>query len=99
MKSFHFYAAFGKYTEETASSLSEFAQILQTIDAGSIGFHFPRQDFQKWIKDTIGDSELANRIDKIEPTLSIEETRTKLKETVQTRIAELEELSAETNVS
>lgn len=94
MKGFHFYTAIGNYTEETATSLSDFAKVLETIDEGSILFHFQRQDFQKWIGDTIGDTELAGRIDKIKPTLPVEELRNSLAKTVQARIAELEKLSA-----
>ncbi len=32
MNGFHFYAAYGNYTEETASNLCEFAETLRTID-------------------------------------------------------------------
>lgn len=93
MNGFHFYAAFGNYMEETASSLSEFAEVLRSIDEGSIRFHFPRGDFQKWIRETVGDAELAKRIDSIEKTEDIEKVRTLLVRAVQTRIAELEQLS------
>ena len=95
MKGFHFYAAFGNYTEETATSLSEFAEVLQNIDAGSIRFHFPRRDFQKWIRETIRDAELAERMDSIKMTLTIEYVRNLLVKKVKTRIAELGRLSAE----
>ncbi len=90
MNGFHFYAAFGNYMEETASSLSEFAEVLRTIAEGSIRFHFPRGDFQKWIGETVGDAELAKRIDSIENTEDTEKLRTLLVKVVQTRIAELE---------
>ena len=93
MKGFHFYTAIGNYTEETATNLSELAKMLQTIAESSIAFHFQRQDFQKWIRATIGDHELAGRMDKIKVTPSIEDLRNRLIRTVQTRITELEELS------
>jgi hypothetical protein len=54
--------------EETASNLCEFAEMLRSIDEGSIRFHFPRGEFQKWIRETIGDKELADRIDSIKST-------------------------------
>jgi hypothetical protein len=95
MQGFHFNTAIGKYTQETATSLLEFAKLLETIDEGSIVFHFQRQDFQKWIRDILGDSELASRIDKIKPTLSTQDLRNRLAETVQTRLIELENLVAE----
>ena len=89
MNGFHFYAAFGIYVEETASSLCEFAEILRTIDAGSIRFHFPRGDFQRWIRETIGDKDLADRIDALKPTEDIENLRSMLVKTVNARIVEL----------
>lgn len=60
---FHFYTALGNYTGITATSLSEFAEKLQTLPIASITFHFYRDDFQKWIRGTLNDEELAVRID------------------------------------
>ena len=62
---FHFYTELGKFTGITASSTVEFAEKLQTVPIQSVTFHFQRQDFQKWLKNTIGDEELAMRIDQI----------------------------------
>ena len=92
MEGFHFYTAIGNYIEETATSLTDFANILTRIDEGSIRFHFQRQYFQKWIRAIIGDYELADRLDKIKATLTTEELRRSLIETVQTRITELEKI-------
>ncbi len=94
MNGFHFYAAYGNYAEETASNLCEFAEILRTIDEGSIRFHFPRGDFQKWIRETIGDKELAERIDAIKSTKDIEDLRNDLLKIINARIIELKEFSA-----
>lgn len=60
---FHFYQAIGHYCGVTCYSLEEFANALQYICSDSIAFHFERGDFQKWIKDVIGDTELAHEID------------------------------------
>jgi Family of unknown function (DUF5752) len=62
---FHFFADLGKFTGITANSTVEFAQKLQTVPIQSITFHFQRQDFQKWLKNTMGDKELAKRISQI----------------------------------
>ncbi len=94
MNGFHFYAAYGKYAEETASNLCEFAETLRTIDEGSIRFHFPRGDFQKWIRETIGDKELAEKIDSIKSTQDIEDLRNVLLKTIDARITELKEAFA-----
>ena len=64
-KGFHFYLAIGKPTGETAVSLADFVNKMETIDVQSVNFHFPRKDFEKWIRGVIGDAELALRIGRI----------------------------------
>jgi hypothetical protein len=59
------------------------------VPAESINFHIQRGDFQKWIKNTIGDSVLAKRISRIESTLPAEDLRKELLAIVQTRITAL----------
>jgi hypothetical protein len=87
---FHFYAEQGKYTGITVCSVVEFAEKLQTVPIQSVTFHFQRQDFQKWFKNTIGDEELAKRIDQIKAGTQEEDLRKELSQTVQNRIAELQ---------
>ena len=62
---FQFYTELGKNTGITASSTVEFTEKLQIVPIQSVTFHFQRQDFQRWFKNTIGDEELAKRIDQI----------------------------------
>jgi menaquinone-dependent protoporphyrinogen IX oxidase len=89
-KNFQFYIELGKNTGITASNTIEFAEKLQIVPIQSITFHFQRQDFQRWLKITIGDEELAKRIDQINVwTHDDENLRKELSETVQNRIAEL----------
>ena len=88
-KEFYFYAEFGRYTGEAATDLVTFAQKLETINADSVNFHFQRNDYQNWIKTTVGDNVLAERIDHISRLLPIEDLRKELVSTVQTRIAQL----------
>ncbi|MGD0645414.1 MAG: DUF5752 family protein [Candidatus Bathyarchaeia archaeon] len=86
---FHFFTELGKYTGVTASGTVEFAEKLQIIPIQSVTFHFNRQDFQKWFKNTIGDDELAKRIDQMKVWSQDEILRKELFKTVQHRIAEL----------
>jgi len=76
-------------TGMTASSAVEFAEKLQIIPLESVMFHFQRQDFQKWLKNTVGDEELAKRIDQIKAWASDENLRKELFKTVHNRINEL----------
>jgi alpha-amylase len=87
---FRFFTDLGKYTGMAASSTVEFADKLQKIPIQSFIFHFQRQDFQKWLRNTVGDEELANRIDQIKAWSSHENLREELLKTVHTRIAELQ---------
>ena len=87
---FHFATDEGKFTLETAINLFSFYEELKTIDLQSVKFHFKRRDFQNWVKNTLGDQELALRIDKTPPGLSDEELRKELLKTVQTRFEELQ---------
>jgi hypothetical protein len=89
-KGFHFFMPSGVYTGETAVSLCHFLRDMEHEDIESIKFHFDRGDFQKWIKGTLGDEELARRIDKIDPRLSEEALRKQLADVVQKRISELQ---------
>jgi len=52
---FYFYTAERVYTGISAINLEDFADKLNRIDASSILFHYPRGDFQAWIRDTVGD--------------------------------------------
>ncbi len=86
---FHF-AEKGNYTAVTATSLSDFASKLETVSINSVVFHYPRGDFQRWIQDTLGDEELANRMCNVKSDISPEKLREELLSVVQKRIKELE---------
>jgi hypothetical protein len=88
-KGFHFYTAIGTYTGETATNLDAFERKIQVVPAASVDFHMQRGDFQKWIEDTLGDEELAKRINLIELTLPAEDLRKELLAIVQTRMTAL----------
>jgi hypothetical protein len=91
-KGFHFYTGLGKYTGITATSLDEFAAKLQKVPMESVAFHFQRDDYQKWLVNTIGDEELAQKIDKLKkwPSWSSDENlRKELVKAAQKRLSEL----------
>jgi hypothetical protein len=62
---------------------------LDEIDDSSILFHYPRGDFQAWIRDTVKDNELASRMCFIERGISGEHLRQELLKMVKTRVSEL----------
>ena len=94
-KGFYFYTDIGRNTGETATNLVTFAQRLETINADSIKFHFQRKDYQNWIRTTVGDDVLAERINHVSRQLPVEDLRKELVKTVETRIAQLKLLHGE----
>ena len=89
-KGFHFFMTDGHYTGETALSLCGFLKDLRNVDAQSIRYHFERGDFQKWIRITLGDTELSDRLDKVDKKMPPESLATILAAVVQKRISELQ---------
>jgi hypothetical protein len=92
---FRFCTADGVYTKIEAMSLEDFADKLDGIDVSSILFHYPRGDFQAWIKNSIGDSELADKMCFILQGISGESLRQELLKIVQKRVSELKALKKE----
>jgi hypothetical protein len=88
---FYFCTAEGVYTKISANSLQDFADKLEGIDESSILFHYPRGDFQAWIRDTLKDIELAKKMSFIQQGISGQILRNQLLEIVKTRIKELKE--------
>ena len=80
---FHFYTTIGNYTGITAINLSEFAAKLQIIPNESIAFHFQRKDFENWIRYTIKDAALAERISRTKAEQSTEDLRKEILRTVE----------------
>ncbi len=87
---FHFFSYVGRYTGETAINLFGFCEELKTIELASVVFHFQRGDFQSWIRNTLGDVDLAERIDKIRVDSSSEDLRKELLRIVLARLKELQ---------
>jgi alpha-amylase len=79
----------GSYIQLSAHSLDEFKQALLCASDRSILYHTARKDFEKWIRYTIGDSELADTIRKMR-RLSVEEFRNDLFNSVSQRLLRLE---------
>ncbi|MBT0160062.1 hypothetical protein G4O51_08760 [Candidatus Bathyarchaeota archaeon A05DMB-2] len=89
---FHFYTGIGSYTGVTATSLFEFVEKLQIAPVESVVFHFQRGDYQKWIKNTLGDDEAAAQIEQLKKWSSWssdENLRKDLLKAVEKRLAEL----------
>jgi hypothetical protein len=92
-QAFLFFEDIGKYTGKLAANLDDFHGIVKTIDMKSLIFHFRRGDYEKWIRESIRDLELARRLKRINKTSSGEELRKKILQPVIRRLDELHKMS------
>ena len=91
-KGFTFFDDFARPTKLTVQSLSEFCSALKTKDAKSIRFHVERGDFERWLRQIVGDDKLADKIASIsEKKLSGEKLRKRVLNAVKRRINKLQE--------
>ena len=87
-KWFYFATGVGEYTGKIAFSLYDFSEKIKTVDVESINFHFSRQEFERWIRETLGDPEFAMQIKGIKG-LKGEALREEIIQTVENRLNEL----------
>ncbi len=86
-EAFHFHED-GKYINLSAHSLEEFKTALLLASDYSILFHAACKHFEKWIKNVIGDWELACKINKIEGN-SVNEFRQNLYNCINERLTQI----------
>jgi tryptophan 2,3-dioxygenase len=96
-EAFYFYEAVGKPTGEVARNLSDFLDRVKSVKSESLMFHLQRKDFQNWVQKILGDSKLAEELKRISPSDG-DDIRAKIHETVENRVRELRESSAEISV-
>jgi hypothetical protein len=87
-EAFYFYEALEKPTGQSAKSLSDFLEKTQSVRLESLQFHIQRKDFQNWFRRTLGDPELAERIEKI-PWTDCNKLKSKIQTMIKRRIEEL----------
>jgi len=61
-EAFYFFTSIGNYTGQAAASLDEFLQKIKEVNIKSLEFHLYREDFEKWVAQTLGDAKLAEEI-------------------------------------
>jgi alpha-amylase len=97
-RGFTFFYEFARPTKLTVHSLDEFRSALKVIEIESIEFHVARGDFERWIKQVVGDETLANRLkDLPKEKLSGVTLRNRVVNVVERRINELRGTAKMTN--
>ena len=61
-EAFYFCTSIGNYTGQSAASLDEFLQRIKDVNINSLEFHLHREDFERWIAQTLGDAKLSEEI-------------------------------------
>ena len=89
-EAFYFYENIGRPTGKSARNLMDFLNMVNMIKLESLQFHLERKDFQKWFKETLGDHQLAERMEKIS-LANNKELRTRIKEVLENRLRELQD--------
>ena len=92
---FTFSYEFARSSGLTVHSLTEFASVLKMVDVSSIRFHAEKGDFERWIRQVVGDNELADEVSKIKVSKRVkgETLRRKLVSVTNRRIRQLEKVS------
>jgi alpha-amylase len=93
-KGFTFFHEFARPTYLTVQSLEEFLAALRTVDSKSLRFHTERGDFERWVRQVIGDDKLADGLNALtNEKLSAEKLRTRTAALVEHRINELKTIA------
>ena len=89
---FHFYKGPGESTEKIAVGLADLAEKARIVDIRSINYHFKRREFEKWVRDNLGDVELSRRISRINKETHGEKLRNEIVILVKARLEELKNM-------
>jgi len=92
-QSFLFFEDVGKYTGRLAANLADFCEDIKMIDIKSVTFHFERGDYERWVRETLHDLQLARRLKRVSKSNSGEKLRNKILQVVRKRLDELQRMS------
>jgi hypothetical protein len=98
-EAFYFFTDIGQYTGEFVTSLDSFSKKINKIELKSVLFHYDRQDFEKWIKETIGDTILADKISNIKNSINREKYRNEMHQIIEQRLSQLKKLLASEEIN
>ena len=83
------YRSPGEYTGRTVTGLADLAEKLKAVDVRAVNYHFKRREFERWIRGTLGDEELARRFGRLNRELHGEKLRAEMLTLVRARLEEL----------
>jgi len=83
------YKSPGEYTGRTVTGLADLAEKLKAVDVRAVNYHFKRREFERWIRGTLGDEELARRFGRLNREFHGEKLRAEMLTLVKARLDEL----------
>ncbi|UCC33975.1 MAG: hypothetical protein JSW53_02950, partial [Candidatus Bathyarchaeota archaeon] len=90
-RGFTFFHEFARPTRLTVCGLDEFHSALKTVAAKTIRFHMEYGDFERWLRQIVGDEKLADEVAGIpKKGVSGEKLRRRVLKIVEDRIKELQ---------
>ncbi|MCK5562738.1 alpha-amylase, partial [Candidatus Bathyarchaeota archaeon] len=93
-KGFTFFYKLGQPTDWTVHSLDDFYSALKDVAFKSIRFHLKRGDFERWLRQVVGDDKLADElVDVSKKKIKGRKLRKSVLDLVKARIKELKEMS------
>ena len=96
--SFTFFQEFARPSQQTVYSLDEFRSTLKTVDLKSIQLHVERGDFERWIRQAVGDDKLAGKIANLSGRRLLgEKLRKRILDVVERRISKLQETATQSS--
>lgn len=88
---FQFYVGMDKPLDFSAHSLEEFYRLVKQVCSDSLDFHLYRGDFERWLREVLGDKNLADETDNIKAAeIKGEELRKALLKVIDTRYGVVE---------
>ena len=92
-KAFYFYREIAQPIGRVSTSLVEFAETVNDIDASSVKFHLDRGDFERWFK-MLGDKSLASDVASLRrKNFSPGELGARVSSTVRLRVNQLQKIA------
>ena len=87
------YKSPGEFTGRTVTGLADLAEKLKAVDVRAVNYQFKRREFEKWIRGTLGDEELARRFGRLNRELHGEKLRNEMMALVRARLDELKSVA------
>jgi hypothetical protein len=85
-QAFRFYRGIDEPIGESAVSLADLFKKIEKVDLRSLSFHQARGDFERWIREVLGDGALSLQIGRISKSICGEALRVEILRDIESRL-------------